>query len=127
MRLLVDTQSFIWFFEADDKLLPFVRTMMENVENSLAVSIASFWEITIKISLQKLRLSENLETMINKSVENGFEIMPIKPAHLITLSTLDFYHKDPFDRMIIAQAIAENLSVISSDSVFKYYPVHCIW
>jgi PIN domain nuclease of toxin-antitoxin system len=63
----------------------------------------SFWEITIKMNLRKLQLAENLETMINKSVENGFEIIPIKPAHLITLSALDFYHKDPFDRMIFAQ------------------------
>jgi PIN domain nuclease of toxin-antitoxin system len=87
----------------------------------------SFWEIAIKTSLQKLKLSKSLEIMINQSVENGFEIISIEPAHLITLSTLYFYHRDPFDRMIIAQAITENMSVISSDSVFNSYPVNCIW
>jgi PIN domain nuclease of toxin-antitoxin system len=91
------------------------------------VSIASFWEITIKMSLQKLTLSGNLETLISKSVSNGFEILPVNPAHLITLSTLEFFHKDPFDRMIIAQAISENISVISSDNIFKLYPVSWIW
>jgi PIN domain nuclease of toxin-antitoxin system len=123
MRLLIDTQSFIWFFEADNRLPFSVQSVMKDTGNSLAISIVSFWEITIKVSLQKLRLSENIETLINKSISYGFEILPVKPAHLITLSTLDFFHKDPFDRMIIAQAINENMSVVSSDSIFKLYPV----
>ncbi|MDR1877991.1 MAG: type II toxin-antitoxin system VapC family toxin [Bacteroidales bacterium] len=127
MKLLIDTQSFIWFFEADNKLPLSVRTVMEDIDNSLVVSIVSFWEITIKVSLQKLTLSGNIETLINNSISSGFEILPVNPAHLITLSGLDFFHKDPFDRMIIAQAISENISVISSDSVFKSYPVQWIW
>jgi PIN domain nuclease of toxin-antitoxin system len=127
MRLLIDTQSFIWFIEADNRLPASVRTVMEDIENSLVVSIASFWEITIKVSLQKLSLSGSIQTLINDSISNGFEILPVEPAHLITLSTLDFFHKDPFDRMIIAQAISENISVISSDGIFKSYPVRWIW
>jgi PIN domain nuclease of toxin-antitoxin system len=121
MKLLIDTQSLIWFFEGNEKMPLSVRTMMEDAENELAVSIASFWEITIKMSLRKLELSVNLETIINRSMDYGFEILPIKPPHLIALSTLSFHHRDPFDRMIIAQAIAENMSIISSDSVFKFY------
>jgi PIN domain nuclease of toxin-antitoxin system len=81
--------------------------MMEDVDNSLVVSIASFWEITIKMSLGKLRLSENIEILIKTALASGVEFLPIEPAHLITLSTLDFHHKDPFDRIIIAQAITE--------------------
>ncbi|MDR1938909.1 MAG: type II toxin-antitoxin system VapC family toxin [Tannerellaceae bacterium] len=127
MRLLIDTQSFIWFIEADDKLPLSVRNVMEDARNSLAVSIASFWEITIKMSLQKLTLSGSIETMINKALSVGFEILPIESSHLVTLSVLDFFHRDPFDRMIIAQAIDENMGVISSDSIFELYPVHLIW
>jgi PIN domain nuclease of toxin-antitoxin system len=127
MRLLIDTQSFIWFIEADDKLPLSVRNVMEDARNSLAVSIASFWEITIKMSLQKLTLSGSIETMINKALSGGFEILPIEPSHLVALSMLDFFHRDPFDRMIIAQAIDENISVISSDSIFELYPVRLIW
>lgn len=127
MKLLIDTQSLIWFFEGDDKMPLFIRAMMEDAKNEFAISIVSFWEITIKMSLRKLELSVNLETMINRIVKNGFVIVPIEPAHLITLLTLDFHHRDPFDRMIIAQAITENMSVISSDHVFKSYPVNCIW
>jgi PIN domain nuclease of toxin-antitoxin system len=119
MRLLIDTQSFLWFIEADNRLPVSVRAVMEDIENRLVVSIVSFWEITIKLSLQKLSLSGNVETLINNSILNGFEILPVTPAHLITLSGLDFFHKDPFDRMIIAQAISENISVISSDGAFK--------
>ncbi|MDR0692303.1 MAG: type II toxin-antitoxin system VapC family toxin [Prevotellaceae bacterium] len=127
MRLLIDTQSFIWFFEADKKLPLSIRAMMEDAKNELAVSIVSFWEITVKMSLQKLNLSTDIETLINKSMKYGFETISIEPIHLITLSALDFYHRDPFDRMIIAQAIAEHISIISSDSIFKSYPVNCIW
>ncbi|MDR1223125.1 MAG: type II toxin-antitoxin system VapC family toxin [Tannerella sp.] len=81
MKLLIDTQSFIWFFEADEQLPARVRTM-DDSGNRLAVSIASSWEITIKMSLQKLKLSGNIETLMNKAFINGFEILPIEPAHL---------------------------------------------
>jgi PIN domain nuclease of toxin-antitoxin system len=120
MNLLIDTQSFIWFVEANDKLPDKMRARMV-ATNGLTVSIASFWEITIKMSLDKLHLSGNIETMMNKAVTAGFEILPIEQAHLVTLSTLDFFHKDPFDRIIIAQAIAEDMPLVSSDSVFELY------
>jgi PIN domain nuclease of toxin-antitoxin system len=127
MKLLIDTQSFIWFFEADEQLPVRVRTMMEDTENHLIISIASFWEIAIKMSLQKLKLSVSIETLMNKAFTNGFEILSIEPAHLITLSALDFHHRDPFDRLIIAQAITENINVISSDGIFGLYPVKRLW
>ncbi|GHT52433.1 twitching motility protein PilT [Bacteroidia bacterium] len=127
MKLLIDTQSFIWFIEDDAKLPSGIYATMNDATNSLVVSIASLWEMTIKMSLNKLKLSGNIETMISKAVIAGFEILPIKSAHLMELSKLDFLHKDPFDRLIIAQAISENISLISSDSVFKLYPVQWIW
>jgi PIN domain nuclease of toxin-antitoxin system len=127
MRYLVDTQSFIWFVEDDEKLPSHIRALMENVVNQLVISIASLWEMTIKMSLGKLVLSGDIETMIGKVINNGFTILPIEPEHLITLSTLDFIHRDPFDRIIISQSIRERIPLISSDDVFNQYPVEWVW
>jgi PIN domain nuclease of toxin-antitoxin system len=127
MKLLIDTQSFIWFIEDDEKLPINIRAMMNDGANTLIISIASLWEMTIKMSLNKLKLSGDIETMINRAVIVGFDILPIKSAHLMELSKLDFVHRDPFDRLIIAQSIAENMPLVSSDSMFKSYPVQWIW
>jgi len=126
MNILIDTQSFIWFFENNSRLPSPVRVFMER-SDGLVVSIASFWEITIKASLNKLVIPENVAGLMDKALLNGFEILPIEREHLITLSTLELIHRDPFDRIIIAQAIAENMSLVSSDDIFKQYPVNCIW
>lgn len=127
MRFLVDTQSFIWFAEADPKLPAPVADLMERSDSRLVISIASLWEMTIKMSLGKLALSGDIAVMIDKTISNGFTILPIEPKHLITLSTLEFFHRDPFDRIIIAQSISENMPLISSDDVFNQYPVERIW
>jgi len=126
MDVLVDTQSFIWFFENNSRLPSSVKIYMEK-SNNLVVSIASFWEITIKTSIGKLIIPENIAGVIDKTLEKGFKILPIECNHLITLSSLDLIHRDPFDRIIIAQAIAENIPLVSSDPVFQRYPVNCIW
>jgi PIN domain nuclease of toxin-antitoxin system len=126
MGVLVDTQSFIWFFEDNPRLPETTRKFMER-KSSLMVSIASFWEITIKASLGKLSISDNISNLMDKTLSKGFKILPIERNHLIILSTLDFIHRDPFDRIIIAQAIAENMPLVSSDDVFKQYPVNCVW
>ena len=126
MRILIDTQSFIWFFEDNPRLPASVRLYMER-SNGLVVSIASFWEITIKTSLGKLTVPEGITDLMDKALVKGFQILPIEREHLIVLSTLELIHRDPFDRIIIAQAISENISLVSSDNVFKQYPVNCIW
>jgi len=126
MEILIDTQAFIWFFEGSSRLPAPVRTFMENKSN-LVVSIASFWEITIKTSLGKLTIPENISGLMDKALSNGFKILPIKREHLIALSNLDLIHRDPFDRIIIAQSIAEDMPLVSCDDVFKQYPLNCIW
>ena len=126
MNILIDTQSFIWFFEDNPRLPASIKLYMES-SNNLSVSIASFWEITIKTSLGKLVIPENIAALMDKSLSIGFKILPIEREHLIVLSTLDLIHRDPFDRIIIAQAIAENMPLVSSDEVFKQYPVNCVW
>ena len=126
MNILIDTQSFIWFFEDNPRLPASIKLYMES-SNNLSVSIASFWEITIKTSLGKLVIPGNIADVMDKSLSKGFKILPIEREHLIVLSTLDLIHRDPFDRIIIAQAIAENMPLVSSDEVFKQYPVNCVW
>jgi PIN domain nuclease of toxin-antitoxin system len=123
MRYLVDTQSFIWFVEDNAKLPASIRALMENDDSQLIISIASLWEMTIKMSIGKLTLSGDIASMIAKVVENGFTIPSIEPKHLITLSTLDYMHRDPFDRIIVSQSMCDGLPLISSDTVFAQYPV----
>ena len=126
MEILIDTQSFIWFFEDNPRLPAYVRLFMEK-NNNLVVSIVSFWEITIKTSLGKLAIPEGISDLMDKSLSKGFKILPIEREHLIVLSTLELIHRDPFDRIIISQAIAENMPLVSSDDVFKQYPVNYVW
>jgi PIN domain nuclease of toxin-antitoxin system len=127
MDHLVDTQSFIWFVEDDARLPQRIKSVMEQDDTRLLVSIASLWEMTIKVSLGKLFLTDTLETIFARLEQNGFDVLPIDTEHLITLSTLAHVHRDPFDRIIIAQAITESLLVISSDDVFAKYPVKRVW
>lgn len=127
MRLLIDTQVFIWFVEDDAKLPKNIKQRIEHKDSTIILSIASLWEMTIKISLGKLQLSADIETMIANLYNNGFEVLPIAPNHLITLSTLDFHHRDPFDRLIIAQGLSEDISIVSSDAIFDKYNVKRMW
>ena len=126
MNVLIDTQSFIWFFENNPRLPSSVKTLMES-SSGLVVSVASFWEITIKANLGKLAIDGNISNMMDKALSKGFRILPIERKHVIVLSTLELIHRDPFDRIIIAQAIAEDMPVVSSDNVFMQYPVNCVW
>ena len=127
MNLLIDTQSFIWFTEDNARMPAKIRDMMDNESNVLLLSIASLWEITIKTSIGKLKMQKGIDNVVKNISEEGFEILPIKPNHLLVLSKLEFIHRDPFDRMIIAQGISENIPVVSSDSVFKEYPLQVVY
>ena len=127
MRILVDTQSFIWFVEISNQLPILIRRELEDSKNSIIISIASLWEMAIKISLNKLHLSCDIVEMIEKIYSNGFEILPNQPNHIIKLSSLKFLHRDPFDRIIIAQSISEDLPVVTSDEIFGEYGAIVKW
>ena len=127
MRILIDTQSFIWFVENDKQLPDKIRKELENIDNTIIISIASLWEMAIKISLDKLRISCDIEEMIDKIYHNGFELLPILPNHIIKLSSLKYLHRDPFDRIIIAQSISEDLPVVTSDEIYGEYGVRVKW
>jgi PIN domain nuclease of toxin-antitoxin system len=125
-NLLIDTQSFIWFVENNPKLPASIRGVMEDEAYNLFVSIASLWEIVIKSSLGKLVLKKDIPEVINGVSKSGFAILHIRPQHLITLHGLEYIHKDPFDRIIISQAITENMPAVSSDENFDKYRITVI-
>ena len=127
MRILIDTQAFLWFVENDKQIPVKMKKYLENPENSIIVSIASLWEMTIKMSLGKLFLSCDIKEMTEKIYNNGFEILPILPEHIIKLSTLIYLHRDPFDRIIIAQGLTENMPIVSSDKIFDNYGINRKW
>lgn len=128
MRLLLDTHAFLWFILGDPRLSGKARTQIEDVSNEKLVSPASYWEIAIKISVGKYTLSQSYDEFMKAGIDgNGFVILPIEPKHTEVLTTLPFHHRDPFDRLIVAQAIVEQLAVISGDSVIDAYPVTRLW
>jgi PIN domain nuclease of toxin-antitoxin system len=127
MRYLLDTQTLLWALEGSPRLSRKARSLMEDPANTLTVSIASLWEIAIKVSIGKLELAQPLREIIVKLPEADISILPIEPQHILEVERLAFIHRDPFDRMIIAQAIAEHFEIISSDEVFLQYPVKVHW
>lgn len=128
MRYLLDTHSLIWFLEDHIQLSDKARGKIMNIENRCFVSIASIWEIFIKVNIGKLKLDFPVSALKREIHENGFEILPIEFEHLQQLLQLDFHHKDPFDRLLIAQAQCEKMTIITKDNNFsKYNKVKLLW
>lgn len=121
MNYLLDTHTFLWFLEGNENLSDEARSAIENPDSINFISIASIWEIAIKLNLGKLRLDIKLEELKLEIIKSGFEILPLDFEHIIGLSNLEPIHKDPFDRIIISQAIFEKCTVISRDSNFNHY------
>ena len=128
MKYLLDTHSLIWFLGGDSQLSVHARKLIEDEENELFISVASLWEMAIKFSIGKLTLAKPFEEMFPEQLEqNGIEILAIDVVHLKTLCALPFHHRDPFDRLIIAQVLSEEVSIIGMDSVFGEYGVAMEW
>lgn len=127
MNLLLDTYVVIWFITEDDRLPSKIKFLIEDTQNACFVSIASLWEMGIKFSLGKLELKVGLKKIIELIEQSGLTILPISTTHIIANTKLDFHHRDPFDRLIIAQAKCEVLTVISKDKEFKTYDIDLIW
>ena len=123
MRLLIDTHILIWFLEGNKSLSKSRRQIIANPQNEIFVSIASLWEMAIKISLGKLTLAKSLADVIKQIGVEDIELLPISPEHTLQVSTLPFHHRDPFDRIIIAQSQIENLAVMTDDKDFADYGV----
>jgi PIN domain nuclease of toxin-antitoxin system len=127
MDLLIDTHAVIWFITEDSNLPLKTRRIIENTDNNCFVSIATYWEIAIKHSLGRLNLDAELEKIFQIIENSGFELLPITTNQILINAGLPLHHHDPFDRIIIAQAICENLRIVSKDGQFDIYKVPLIW
>ncbi len=128
MAALLDTNIFLWFITGDERLSPNVREFISDSDNDLFLSVASLWEIAIKVSIGKLELVRPFNQLFPEQLdENSIDLLPIKLVHLSALLELPLHHRDPFDRLIIAQGIKENIPIISGDKIFQQYPVEVIW
>ncbi len=121
MKFLIDTHILIWFLEGNELLAKNNREMIASSRNEIFVSIASLWEMAIKISVGKLTISKPFVDVIKQIAEENLEILSISPGHTLQVSTLPFHHRDPFDRIIIARAQVEDLTIISDDPEFDAY------
>jgi PIN domain nuclease of toxin-antitoxin system len=128
MRVLLDTHSFLWFTLDDPLLSATARDLIADPNNEVEISPASYWEIAIKIRIGKYSLSEPLDDFVEREVAtNQFGILHIEPRHIAPLTILPFHHRDPFDRLIIAQAMVEQIPVVSADTAFDDYPIKRLW
>jgi len=123
MDLLIDTHTLLWFYAGDSKLNEKTKNVILDTDNTIYLSIATLWEIAIKVNIGKLDLKDDIIDFFAFVERNGFTILPISFQNLIVLSSLPFHHKDPFDRIIITQAITENLMIGSDDAIFKEYNI----
>jgi PIN domain nuclease of toxin-antitoxin system len=128
MRLLVDTQAFLWWVDDAPALSRRATAAIGNSGNDCLLSLASCWEMAIKLSLGKLRLPSSIERFIPEQLAaNRFHQLPIDFRHIARAARLPFHHRDPFDRLLAAQAIETGLTIVSSDPIFRKYGVRRIW
>ncbi|MGD0899149.1 MAG: type II toxin-antitoxin system VapC family toxin [Thermoguttaceae bacterium] len=128
MRLLLDTHAFLWFILEDSRLSATARALIEDPANDVEVSPASYWEIAIKIGLRKYALPQPYQLFMESQISaNGFRILHIEPKHASLVTTMPFHHRDPFDRLLVAQATVEGIPIISSDEQLDAYGVQRLW
>jgi len=127
MNLLVDTHAVIWFITEDTKLPKEIRQVIESMDNTCFVSLATYWELAIKNSLGRLDLGKPLVELFSIIEDSGFELLPIDINHVLTSATLPFHHHDPFDRIIIAQSLVEDIHIVTKDQKFQLYSTALIW
>ncbi len=127
MKLLLDTHAFLWFIDDNPRLSPRAKALLES-DADLLLSAGSLWEISIKVNVGKLTLAQPFDIFVPRQLaDNDIEILPISLAHLGIVSTLPLHHRDPFDRLLIAQARVEQLSIVSADTAFDAYSVARLW
>lgn len=127
-RLLLDTHTFLWWINDAPELSETARTAISNVGNECFLSVASCWEMAIKASLGKLSLSKPIDRFVlDQITENGFMILNIELRHAAKVESLPFHHRDPFDRLLIGQALSDRLTTVTADNMFARYGVKVIW
>jgi PIN domain nuclease of toxin-antitoxin system len=128
MKLLLDTHALIWFAENHASLSSGAAQALTDEQNDLFCSVVSIWEMAIKISLRKLKVASRLDSAFHRRLENsGFSILPVDYAHAAHVATLPWHHRDPFDRLLTAQAILEQMALVSHDNQLDAYGIQRIW
>lgn len=124
MNLLLDSHSFIWWRDEQHKLSPIAFSEISNPKNDVFLSVVTVWELQIKIALNKFTIKGGLENAVKDEQQNNvFQILPVQLSHALYL----LHHKDPFDRLLISQAIVENMTLVSADANFAKYQVNLLW
>jgi PIN domain nuclease of toxin-antitoxin system len=127
-RLLLDTHAFLWWVGDDPELKSTAKRAIADIGNECYLSMASCWEMAIKISLGKLRLAKPIERFITEQLTaNGISLLGVDLRHAAKVEKLPFHHRDPFDRLLIAQAMMEQLVIVSADKAFAKYEVKVLW
>lgn len=126
MRLLLDTHAWLWLIAGDSRMPTRVRAELEASQHTSVISIASCWEVSIKVGLGKLALPAPLATLLS-DVSRAFEILPVRMDHVERLPSLPRHHGDPFDRMLVAQALVEGLTIVTADGALSRYPAPIFW
>jgi PIN domain nuclease of toxin-antitoxin system len=128
MRYVLDTHTFLWLSSSSSKLSAKVFAICKDVDNQLLLSIASVWELQIKIQLAKITLSDPLADVVKtQQAKNTIQLLSIELPHVLELAKLPDHHKDPFDRLLVAQARIEQAVLLSNDPQIKRYPVTVVW
>ncbi len=127
MEYLLDTHAFLWFLNGSDELSQKAKNAILNTDNVKYISIASLWEIAIKLNLGKLEIGVPYKKIKEQIIKDGFQILPIQFEDTFLLTSLELKHRDPFDRIIISQAMRNKFSIITKDSNFKFYNVKTLW
>ena len=127
MSYLLDTHALIWALEDNQKLSVAARKIIDDENNAIFVSMASLWEMAIKLSRGKLSLSQSLEDIMGSLENQRVTLLSVKPAHILKLLDLPFEHNDPFDRLMIAQCLQENMTFVSNEALFLRYGVDRVW
>ncbi|WP_165229140.1 type II toxin-antitoxin system VapC family toxin [Aquisphaera insulae] len=128
MNLLLDSHSFLWFVWDDPQLSPTAKALIEDPANRCLVSVASCWEISIKVGLKKLELGEPATTFVSRELTtNRFDLLGIELIHATSVEALPPHHKDPFDRLLVVQSMIENLPVVSADTQLDAYGITRLW
>ena len=128
MRYLLDTHAFLWWTQDDQRLSRRVRAILADGANSILLSVASLWEISIKVQIGKLSMPQPTDRYLTSQLDkNAITTLPAEAGHVLQLFRLPNHHKDPFDRLLVAQSRAEGLPILTADPMVMKYPVETIW
>jgi PIN domain nuclease of toxin-antitoxin system len=127
MRLLLDTHAFLWFVAGDRRLSATARRALDHAKVRPLLSVASVWEMAIKSSLGRLELPEPLDRYLARKLSTNLNLLPLELEHVVAVAHLPFHHQDPFDRVLIAQSLAERVPVVTRDPAFRKYGVEVVW